>query len=373
MKNKINIIQFTPYFPPHKWWLETVAEEIWEYWVVKNLGVFINITLSVGQENLASEYGKDGYRVFVIPAFDIVPNFPIPKIWDKNFWSTLKKIKDIIWDKKEDFRVMTHTRFFLSSFIWWIFAIKNKVSWIHLEHGSGYVKLSSKFKSKVAYLYDRLIWKWIFKSANKILVISKACEKFIHKEFVEREVEVFYRGLDFTEALREKKGDIRIVFVWRLVWLKWVNHLIEAYKKYEIQNDLIIIWDGEEKKSLEIHAEENRNISFLWFKNRDFVLDYLKKNNCLFINPSYQEGMPTTVMEALFYGNVSIATDVWGTREISDKGDLIIIQPWNEDEIWKSIENALDEYKDLAWKSRNTINERFSRDSNIKKLYELIK
>ena len=373
MKNKINIIQFTPYFPPHKWWLETVAEEIWEHWMKQRYGNFINVTFSIGQEDWILDYEKDGYRVLVIPAFDIVPNFPIPKIWDKKFWNILKEIKNIIWDRKEDFRIITHTRFFLSSFIWGLFAIKNKVNWIHLEHGSWYVKLSSRFKSKVAYFYDRFIWKWIFKSTNKVLVISGACEKFIHKDFIEREVEVFYRGLDFPEAWKEKNGDIKIVFIGRLVWLKWVTHLIEAYRELGIKNELIIIGDGEEKESLEKQAEGAENISFLWFQNRDFVLDYLKKNNCIFVNPSYQEGMPTTVMEALFYGNVSIATDVWGTREISDKGDLIIIQPWNEDELWKSIKISLDWYKNLAWKSKGTISKRFSRDRNITKLYELIK
>jgi hypothetical protein len=48
-------------------------------------------------------------------------------------------------------------------------------------------------------------------------VISGACRKFVHEEFLDREVEVFYRGLDFPKASKEKKGDIKIVFVGRLV------------------------------------------------------------------------------------------------------------------------------------------------------------
>lgn len=47
---KLNIIQFLPYFPPHKWWLETVAEE-WSYFYVKKaFWEVINITFDVGQE-----------------------------------------------------------------------------------------------------------------------------------------------------------------------------------------------------------------------------------------------------------------------------------------------------------------------------------
>jgi hypothetical protein len=62
-------------------------------------------------------------------------------------------------------------------------ARKFKLKWVHLEHGSDYVKLSSPFKNKISYLYDRIIGKWIFKHADQVLAISKASKKFIVQEF----------------------------------------------------------------------------------------------------------------------------------------------------------------------------------------------
>lgn len=47
----------------------------------------------------------------------------------------------------------------------------------------------------------------------------------------------------------------------------------------------------------------------------------------IFVNPSYQEGLPTTVIEALLAHCVVVATDVGGTKEISDKQDLILVKP----------------------------------------------
>ena len=47
---KINIVQFLPYFPPHKWGLETVWEELWKHWVKNNFWEFINITTDFEQE-----------------------------------------------------------------------------------------------------------------------------------------------------------------------------------------------------------------------------------------------------------------------------------------------------------------------------------
>ena len=38
----VNLIQFLPYFPPHKWWLETVAEELSFFYVKNEYGEVFN-------------------------------------------------------------------------------------------------------------------------------------------------------------------------------------------------------------------------------------------------------------------------------------------------------------------------------------------
>jgi len=55
------------------------------------------------------------------------------------------------------------------------------------------VKLSSKFKTKLSIIYDKIFGKWIFEKSDKVLAISEACKSFINSDFVKREVSVFYR------------------------------------------------------------------------------------------------------------------------------------------------------------------------------------
>ena len=83
----MKIAQFLSYFPPHKWGLETVAEEFSKYFVSEWCWEVLNVVFSVGQEKWIKEYEKDWYKVLVIPAFDIIPNFPVPKFWTKRFWT----------------------------------------------------------------------------------------------------------------------------------------------------------------------------------------------------------------------------------------------------------------------------------------------
>lgn len=85
---------------------------------------------SPGQETFVP-YDKDGYKVLIMPAFDIISNYPFPKFWQKQFWSVLSEVKQ----RNPDI-IQTHTRFFLSTFIGGICAKFWKKKWVHVEHGS---------------------------------------------------------------------------------------------------------------------------------------------------------------------------------------------------------------------------------------------
>lgn len=396
--NKTNIIQFLPYFPPHKWWLETVAQELVSFYVAWWYGNVINVVFDVWQDyhnekyeyifnqnNEKIGYKQNGYIVYLLPAFDIIPNFPVPKFWKKEFWEVLKIINPSLilplnlkeGDNNEKYIVQTHTRFFLSSLLWWLFAKYYKLKWVHIEHGSDYVKLWSKFKSKISYIYDRIIWAWIFAYADKIVAISEACKKFIVKEFVDREVEVIYNGIYF-EAWEKKYNweEIKIWFVWRLVKLKWVDLLLNGFKnlsKKYFNLELEIVWDWDERKKLEdlvLKLWIQNKIRFLWIKNREEVASFLSSCDIL-VNPSYQEWLPTTVLEWLLSWCVVIATDVWGTKEISESNDLIIVEKWNISSIEKWLEEAILNYKEIRWKSGEMVKEKFDWNENIKKYFIL--
>lgn len=370
--SRVNLLQFSPYFPPHKGWIETVAEEISDYWLKGKYWEIVNVVFDIWQIQKIN-YTTKWYSVLLLPSFEIISNFPFPKFWKKEFWKVFSELKEYIKNNKE-IKVVTHTRFFLSSFIAGLFAKKFKLKWIHLEHGSDYVKVSSKFKSKLSYYYDRLIWKWIFKKADIILAISNACKKFIQNEFIDREVEVFYRWMDFSNIKKNtnKTWDISFLFVWRLVNLKWVTDLVESYIKWNFSHKLVIIWDGEEKSKLEKQAK-NSNINFLWFQSREFIFKYLQNNNCILINPSYQEGMPTTVLEGLMNSCPVLASDVWGTREISLLDDLQLFQAWNKKQLIKKMNFVIKNYNELQGKSFYWVNNTFDWIMNIEILYNKIK
>ena len=409
---KINLIQFTPYFPPHKWWLETVSEELWKFYTQNNFWEVINVTFDVGQEinnpsptlplslmegsnkeyinsksgNIIG-YRQKGYIVYLLPSFDIIPNFPVPKFWKKEFWEILREtgLKIKIDRSQEKTIIQTHTRFFLSSLLGWLFAKFHKLKWVHIEHGSDYVILSSKLKNKVSYLYDRLIGKWIFKKADAIVAISEACKKFINNEFFDREVSVFYRWLEIPEVINQKENlkekfpwKIIIWFVWRLMKWKNVESLIKSY--YLIDNSLkekiqiVIVWDWEDFERLKKIDTEN-SIYFTWWQNFIDALSYQKQFDIHIHSSSPGWWLATTLLQAMYFWCFIIATpNEWANEVIKNNYNWFLLKNDSINEIKKWIEgalNLLEKREEFSQINKEFINIRFQRDENIKKYFSL--
>jgi len=427
---KINIIQFLPYFPPHKGWVETVWEEIWKYWVKNNLWEFINVVTDFEQEKKTSPqpspyeemeqeqiifeweiiwYKKDWYEVLVLPSIEIINNFPVYKFWDKKYWIIMQYLKEKTSpqpspleerEQEQNWRVITHTRFFLTSLIWWLFSRwphpnpllneereQKSIKWIHIEHGSDYVKLSSKLKTNLSIIYDKIFWKWIFKKADKILAISEACKSFINREFVDREVEVFYRGLDIPEKL-EKVDNLKEKFKWKIIiWYLWrlykwknVETLIKAYYKLDniLQNkiQIVIVGDWEDFERLKKIDLDNK-IYFTWWKTFKEALAYQKQFDIHFHTSSPWWWLATTLLQAMNFWNLIVATpNEWAKEVIKNNKNWFLLKNDSIEEIKKWIEwwvENLWKKEEFGIENKKIIEEKFKWKWNILKLYNLVK
>ena len=389
MKNKKNIIQFMPYFPPHKWWLETHWEQWWNWWVKKKYWKVYNIITNFNQnydlwekvvfENNIIWYKKNGVENLIVPSLEIINNFPIYKFWTKEYKLIIKYLKN-----KNIDRIITRTRFFLTSFIWWVFARKKKIEWWHIEHWSDYVKLNSWLKNIIAKIYDKLIWKWIFKKADKVIWVSEACKQFIKKEFVDRKVEVIYRGLDLpkkvnSNILKVKFTDkIIIWFVWRLYKWKNIDSLIKAYYlldeglKDKIQ--IVIIGEWEDFERLNYLDSENK-IYFTWWKSFDDAIKLQSQFDIHFHTSSPWGWLATTLLQAMSLGCFIVATTYeWADEVIKNWKNWILL---NDDSV-EQLTIWLEKWIKLIWKkeefalvNRKNFDEKFSWAKNIEKYKNL--
>ena len=292
----------------------------------------------------------------------------------KHLRDTLKRL-----DEKKFDLIMTNTRFFESSLIGMNYAKKRKIKWIHIEHGTSFVQTNNPIIWAGSRLFDLTIGKKILDNAKTIVAISKDVKQFVQKISKNNNIIVIPNGIEFKTSTQHihKEKIKNIVFVGRIIYGKGIQDLIKSIKNLDIH--LTIIGDGPylgNLKKLTSTLKIENKITFMGELKREKVNKILPSFD-LFINPSYSEGLPTTVLEAGMAGLPVIATDVGGTREIIiNRKTGILIKEKNLNDLKKAIIfmiNNKKERKKYTKNSKKLIKNNYSWEKIIEKWKKLIK
>lgn len=340
------IIVFLAYYPPHIGGMEFFAHEL-------NLRLCQNgqkITIFVPNFSKTKIIPPDemakGITIVDYPAFEIISNFPCPKFWHISFWS---RLRDLF---RQPFDVtVSHTRFFIASFLALCFARLRHIPLIHIEHGSSSVQSNSSLITFVSSFYDATIGKAVVRGANAVVAISDDVNHFLQKKWGVKSVTIM-RGFDIdkisaipvSQNHNRSSGVIRIMYIGRLISGKGLDILLSALLKLSEKNwELFIIGDGPTRKSLEEEARKlaSNKIIFLGKQEPKQAMALLKTAD-IFINPSLSEGLPTTVAEAALCEKAIIATDVGSTRKLFPESNIFyLVPPNNPDALTEKISKLL--------------------------------
>lgn len=314
----MNFLVFSPYYIPHMGGLENHAYEF----NIQMAKRGHNITVFTPQIPLNAprlDNTKKNITIIRFPAFEIIGGYPVPKFWSILFWKQLGEINKYSYDI-----VLSRTRFFLTSLMALCYAkIKHK-KYIHIEHGSDFVQLDSRLASLIATLYDYTLGKLIFFSADAVIANSNASAEFV-KNITDSYItpKIIYRGLEPSVIqnieIPTKTSKSIILYAGRLIDGKGVQDLIQALKS--IQEKQWVAWiigDGPYKNILEVMVKDlnlEDRIIFLGERSHEDTVTLMSHVDIV-VNPSYTEGLPTSVIEAARAGKAIIATNVGGTPEI---------------------------------------------------------
>jgi glycosyltransferase involved in cell wall biosynthesis len=321
----MKILVFSPYYPPHIGGLENYSDELNKYLSLSGMDIVV-FSPRLPKNALSYEEKYANVKIVRFPAFEIISNYPLPKLWSFRFWKTFFSL----FGNKFDF-VVSHTRFFSTSLLAFVYSRIKNTFWIHIEHGSDFVQLDNKLSGSLAKLYDLSFGKFVLRKSDKNIAVSEAVKKFVQRLSGRKECEVVYRGFE-TEKLEnippssefpKRPDEIYILFIGRLIDGKGLSDLLDAFARLsEPKIKLLIVGDGPQKENLLRQAENLKiaeKVSFLGYRNHSDAISILKLAD-IFVNPSYTEGLPTTVIEAALCKKAIVATNVGGTNEIIKDG-----------------------------------------------------
>lgn len=162
--------------------------------------------------------------------------------------------------------------------------------------------------------------------AHEVIVISKTIQNNITQRCA-RQVNLIYNGVSlprqsnstaFLQKIKVQPGGY-ILAVSRLVPEKGLHLLIEAFKDFSAQYQLVIAGDADHetaysrdlKKKM---AADSRIVhaGYIYGEN----LNQVYTNACLFVLPSFHEGLPIALLEAMSFGLSALVSDIPANVEV---------------------------------------------------------
>ena len=173
-----------------------------------------------------------------------------------------------------------------------------------------------------------------FAMCDKLVVLSEEWAAFFSEHGLcdPKKIVVLHNGVIMPAYERTDYSDHRILMLGRLVEKKGAFDLIKAMPEVTRAIPDAVLYlagDGEIERCRSMAAAGGiqEHIQFLgWIREKEKEA-YLKKCS-VFILPSYHEGMPISLLEAMSYSMASICTDVGGVpRVIKPDTNGILIKP----------------------------------------------
>ncbi|MBP0484322.1 glycosyltransferase family 4 protein [Sagittula salina] len=130
-----------------------------------------------------------------------------------------------------------------------------------------------------------------------------------------------------------------LLFVGRLAAVKGVPLLLDALRALPDGVELTIIGDGPDRAALERQAQ-GLPVRFLGYRSQTEVADALLEAD-VFVLPSFAEGLPVVLMEALASGVPVVTTQIAGIPELVDDSTGRLVPPGDADALATALRDLL--------------------------------
>lgn len=262
------------------------------------------------------------------------------------FFSIYKKIKDF------DI-IHVHNEHSFVTFLTCLINLFYKKPIVLTCHGQ--LRFDNYWKDLFETIYNRTVGRFIFKNIDKIAALSDSDKKYLISIGVDPGKIVIipnainHEYLDYilyNMKIQEKHDEKILLYVGVLIKRKGVEYLIKSIPDIIQNNRLtcIIVGKGDYRQQLETLVDKlnlSDNIVFKGSVSTEELYYYYNIAD-IFVLPSVSEGLPTTILEAMYFGLPVVSTDIPGIRD-HFRDSAILVPPKNEKELSKAIIRVLND------------------------------
>jgi len=282
--------------------------------------------------------------------------------------------------KQEVDIIQTHG--YKSNTVGFFLAMLCRRPWIGFAHG--FINDSRRNR-----LYNR-IERWALRRADRVVAVSASMKELLVRHGIAaQKIRVIHNAIAPNESvpgasgeeIRQRHGIAsheRVVGVFgrlnpekgQQVFLKALETTLRSVHGVKA----LIVGDGQDRELLEELCRArglSNHVLFLGYRKN--IADYYQAIDLL-VQPSFSEGSPNTVLEAMSFGVAVLATAVGGVPEIIQGGNGMMVPPNDPDALAKKMIELLSDAalrRAIGAKGRSSLYPRFSADTRVREIVSL--
>ncbi|SIR76580.1 Glycosyltransferase involved in cell wall bisynthesis [Haladaptatus litoreus] len=256
-----------------------------------------------------------------------------------------------------------------------LFILLSKAIWecptiLHV-HGSTFDDFLKSDSKATNYIQTK-----VFDSVDNIIVLSEYWKSLVESHTNNSKVVIIPNGVktdEYSPKFSSKSPDL--LFVSDLIERKGIKDLLVSFETIDADVDLHIAGKGPLSGLVKEYEERNKNIHYHGYVSEKEKAELINSAS-IFILPTYAEGLPIAVLEAMAGGNALIVGDVGSIPEVVGSKNGNIVTPGDQKAIQEAIQalvSSPDTTTEMGKANRKKAVEKYSWkkvDQKLTKLYK---
>ena len=237
--------------------------------------------------------------------------------------------------------------------------------------------------------YRSSLMKWLekktFQQAEQIICLNDELKQELLKRKVDsQKIHIIRNGVDTDKFAYQppkpisENDKLKFLFLGRFIDRKNIIELIHAFARLDAETcKLMVAGVGALESQIKNLLDEkypDKDIEFLGYKTGEEVIEAFRTSD-VFVLPSFYEGLPFTLLEAMSCGKPAIVGNFANASLVVDEEKNGFIIPQNSIEsIAETLEKALahkTELEEMAENARRHIEQHFSLQDSLEKTWQV--
>ena len=186
---------------------------------------------------------------------------------------------------------------------------------------------------------------WVFEASDAVVVLSEYWREVVEHRAPAEKVVVIPNAVSVEEYTPEFDADPpHVVFVSNHIRRKGLPEFVEAIRELSADPDLdfsvTICGSGPLSNLAETLADEYDRVEYLGYVDEATKRRVLREGS-IYVLPTFAEGLPIALLEAMAAGNALVSTDVGGIPDLIKAGSGRTVSPGDVDDLVAALEGLV--------------------------------